>query len=246
MSISRFGGTLQQQFNPFQDDYLSEIIEATATAWVRLQPPKRGEIEDRITFRLAGRLANDPYFADLPYDVVPQYWLLGLNGQRLGRLDLRFKHRFSQRDYFAFEAKRLHVSRPGGGFSNEYSVYAGDAGMMAFVTEQYCKGFPAGGMLGYIMDGKSIDAWAGLVKRIDLRRKPLKLVGTTGLLKSALSAAIQHALSGTHLGETQHHLSTYNLRQFHLLLPVQSLSRWRMTQQSLPSSQPSQNPIATS
>ncbi len=168
MSSQIFNGRLDPQFNPFDDDYLVEILEATAVAWSRMNQPGTSEIEDRITFRLAGRLANDPHFAELPYDIVPQCWLLGLDGERLGRLDLRFKHRHSQRDYFAFESKRLHVTYPGGRFSTEYLIYAGDNGMMAFINEQYSKGFLAGGMLGYVMDGKANGAWSGLEKRIEL------------------------------------------------------------------------------
>jgi len=45
-------------------------------------------------------------FAEIPYDVTYQWWLLGLEGELLGRLDIRFKHRRSKRDYFGFEAKR--------------------------------------------------------------------------------------------------------------------------------------------
>ena len=131
MSIRRFSGSLKPEFNPFEEDYLIEILRAVSLAWASMCPPGRTEIEDRITFRLAGRLANDPQFSDIPYDIVPQYWLLGINGQRLGRLDLRFKHRSSHHDYFAFEAKRLHVRYPGGAFSTEYSSYAGEDGMLA-------------------------------------------------------------------------------------------------------------------
>jgi hypothetical protein len=220
MSALRFSGRLEPKFNPFQEDYLAEILKAAALAWARMRPPSRGEIEDRITFRLAGRLANDPYFSEIPYDVVPQYWLLGLNGQRLGRLDLRFKHRYSQRDYFAFESKRLHISYPGGNLSTEYPTYAGDDGMMAFVVGQYCKALPAAGMLGYIMDAKSDKAWTGLEKRIDVRRKPLKLAKKCTFPKSALSEAVRDGMQGTHLGETKHDLKTHSLRLFHLLLPV--------------------------
>ena len=82
------------------------------------------EAPHRALPRLYGRLLNDPHFAELPYDVIAQCCLLGLNGEQLGRLDLRFKHRHSQRDYFAFESKRLHVTYPGGSFSTEYPTYA--------------------------------------------------------------------------------------------------------------------------
>lgn len=213
-------GRLEDRFNPFDDDYLAEILEATATAWARMEHPERGEIEDRITFRLAGRLAHDTCFADLPYDIVPQSWLLGLNGERLGRLDLRFKHRYSKRDYFAFEAKRLHVTYPGGGFSPEYSVYVGDNGMMAFIVGQYAGGLAAGGMLGYIMDGRSDRAWSGLGSSIDAQRKSLKLAGGSSLTGSVLVNAITNEVDGVHLGETDHSLGSHRLRLFHLLLPV--------------------------
>ena len=186
------------------------------------EQPRQNEIEDRITFRLAGRIANDRYFEEIPYDVIPQYWLLGLNGQRLGRLDLRFKHRNSQRDYFAFESKRLHVSYPGGSFSTEYSTYTGEKGMMAFIHGYYSRGLPACGMLSYIMDGNSNKAWSGLERRIDIRRKSLKLVTGSKFVTSNLSWTTKNGMAGTHLGETRHNLQTHKLRVLHLLLPLQS------------------------
>jgi hypothetical protein len=220
MSGRRFNGRLEPKFNPFDDDYLAEILEAAAIAWNRMKHPTVGEIEDRITYRLAGRLLNDPHFVELPYDVIAQCCLLGLNGEQLGRLDLRFKHRHSQRDYFAFESKRLHVIYPGGSFSTEYPTYAGDDGMMAFIEGQYSNGFLAGGMLGYVMDGKTDTAWNGLEKRIDAQRSPLKLARGSKLSKSALSKAIGKGMKGSCLGETDHDLKTRHLRLFHLLLPV--------------------------
>ncbi len=220
MSSSIFNGRLDPQFNPFDDDYLVEILEATALAWARMNPPDINDIEDRITFRLAGCLANDPDFAELPYDVVPQFWLLGPNGELLGRLDLRFKHRHSQRDYFAFESKRLHVTYPGGRFSTEYPAYVGEDGMMAFINGQYSRGLSAGGMLGYIMNGNTDGAWGGLEQRIELQRTPLKLIERSSLVQSVLSKALEHAMTDTRLGETEHDLGTHHVRLFHLLLPI--------------------------
>jgi len=221
MSGRVYNGKLESKFNPFDEDYLAEILEAAAVAWARMKQPDRNEIEDQITRRLAGRLMNDPYFAELPYDIVVQYWLLGLNGEALGRLDIRFKHRHSRRDYFAFEAKRLHVTYPKGGFSAEYSTYAGEEGMMAFVEGQYCGGLPAAGMLSYIMDGQSDKAWAGLEARIESQRKPLKLAAGSGFAKSMLFGAVAIGMRGTHLGETEHSLDARQLHLYHLLLPVQ-------------------------
>jgi hypothetical protein len=220
MSGQIFNGRLDPKFNPFDDDYLVEILEATAVAWARMNQPGTTEIEDHITYRLAGRLANDPHFAELPYDIVAQFWLLGRDGERLGRLDLRFKHRHSRRDYFAFESKRLHVTYPGGRYSTEYPAYAGDDGMMAFINGQYSQGCLAGGMLGYVMDGKADRAWSGLEQRIELQRASLKLLDSSKLVQSVLSRAIANALANTHLGETEHALDTLHLRLFHLLLPA--------------------------
>lgn len=220
MSSRMFSGRLEDRFNPFDDDYLIEILEAAAVAWARMEHPNGSEIEDRITYRLAGRLANDPHFAELPYDIIPQCWLLGLHGERLGRLDLRFKHRHSKRDYFAFEAKRLRVTYPSGNFSTKYPTYVGKKGMMAFIEGHYSKGLSAGGMLGYVMDGKADKAWTGLGSRIDAQRNPLKLVGGSRLTKSVLSMVIAKGTDGAHLGETDHDLGSHHLRLFHLLLPV--------------------------
>jgi hypothetical protein len=148
--------------------------------------------------------------------------LLGLDGEYLGRLDLRFKHRHSHRDYFAFEAKRLHVRYPGGKVSPEYITYAGEDGMMAFIAGQYSEGFRAGGMLGYVMDGDSSKAWDGLMKCIDERRNPLKLSPNSGLVKSALLVPVSPNLPVVPLGETEHSLTAHKLRLLHLLLPVLS------------------------
>lgn len=213
-------GKLESKFNPFDDNYLVEILEAAAVAWNRMKHPSTSELEDQITYRLAGRIANDPHFLEIPYDVIPQCWILGLNGERLGRLDIRFKHRRSQRDYFAFEAKRLHVTYPKGKFSTEYPTYTGAEGMMAFIEGQYSKGFLAGGMLGYVMDGQSSKAFSGLKERVKAQRAVLKLAADSELTESSLSHATIKGMANTHLGETEHNLPTNDFRIYHMVLPV--------------------------
>jgi len=220
MRLSDSNLRLDKAFNPFAVEYVGEILGAVAMAWARMRKPPGNEIEDRITNRLAGRLQNDPLFETFPFDVVPQYWLLGLNGERLGRLDLRFKHRHSQRDYFAFEAKRLHVTHPGGSFNPEYSVYTGEEGMLAFVSGQYSARLPVAGMLGYVMDGETDKAWTGVGRRIEARRTFLRLLAASRFAKSALIGSVAQGKAGTRLGETTHDLGTHTLRLFHMLLPV--------------------------
>jgi len=219
----RFGdasGYLDVEFNPFTDDYLGEILRAVAAAWARMKPAKQRGLEDQITLALAGRLRHDPEFAILPFDIVPQYWLTDGEGRRLGRLDLHFKYRTSQRDYFAFEAKRLHVSYPGGTISPEYAAYANDEGMGAFVAGQYSKGLPCAGMLGYVMDGNVEKAWTGVAARIHAKRDELCLPEKSEFIESSLKHHVGCGVPGTLLGETQHTLSSHILRMLHMLLPV--------------------------
>jgi hypothetical protein len=219
----RFGdasGRLDAEFNPFADDYLGEILSAVALAWARMKPAKQRGLEDQITLALAGRLRHDGIFENLPFDIVPQYWLTDIDGQRLGRLDLHFKYRTSQRDYFAFEAKRLHVSYPGGTFSTEYAAYAGDDGMGAFVESQYSKGLPCAGMLGYVMDGNIEKAWTGVAARVHGRRDTLCLPTKSEFIESSLKHHVACGVVGTRLGETQHALTSHLLRMLHMLLPV--------------------------
>lgn len=219
MSGVRFSGRLSTTFNPFGDDFLADIMKATATAWQRMKKPQRNELEDAITRRLVGRIKNDPVFYNLPFDVDTQYWLLGLDGETLGRLDVHFKHRHSKRDYFAFEAKRLRVRYPNGKSSTEYPAYVGDPGMMAFLEGQYADGLPTGGMLAYVMDGLTDKTWSGLTKRIEARRKPLRMAQSGTLMRSSLSSAVS-TTPGAHLGETEHSLEKGQFRILHLILPV--------------------------
>lgn len=227
MKLDPSSGRLAPAFNPFDEDYLVEILDAVIRAWARMRRPGRREIEDRVTFRLAGRIVNDPLFADLPYDVVPQYWLLGLNGERLGRLDLRFKHRQSARDYFTFEAKRLHVTYPSGARRAEYSKYTGKDGMMCFIKGKYASGMQAAGMLAYVMDGDCRRAWDGVHDQIERRRPQLKLLARSRLAISPLCLRTKNLVVGAHLGETYHKLTPRNLRILHLMLPIGSKIRRR-------------------
>ncbi len=215
----RFGSSqLAPEFNPFEDEYIGEILTAVALAWARMKAPKWSEIENQITNRLAGILISDVPFRNLPFEVVPQYPLLNIDGKILGQLDLRIKYPQSQRDYFAFEAKRLHVTSVGGVFRQEYREYIGDPGMGAFIEGQYSKGLPAAGMLGYVMDGDTGKAWQGLVKSIESKRNDLRLITNGALVESAMRSFIEGAASGTKLGESLHDLITHRLRIHHLLL----------------------------
>ena len=213
-------GQLAPEFNPFfRLDYLAQILEAVAVAWRQMPKPRPAEIENQITSRMAGWLLNASDFAgELPFHIMPQHELLDIKGKILGRLDICFKHLQSTRDYFAVEAKRLHVPYSSGR-QTEYPAYVGEEGMMAFVDGPYARNLPAGGMLGFVMDGETGKAWSGLASRIEDRRQRLKLEGSSQLTRSKLSRIEACGMPGTLLGETEHQIG-YKLRLFHLLLPV--------------------------
>lgn len=220
MKFSSSSGILEPAFNPFAEDYLAEMLDAVIVAWSRMRRPGRKEKEDHITYRLAGRIQHDPLFVDLPFDVAAQYWLLGLHGERLGRLDLRFKHKHSARDCFVFEAKRLHVTYPSGRFKPEYSGYTGADGMMCFVCGRYPTEVGVGGMLGYVMDDDCERAWDGVFAQIESCRPALKLLASSSLALSSLSGKTIKSIIGAKLGETHHDLETRRLRVLHLILPI--------------------------
>lgn len=218
MKFADHSGRLAEEFDPFADEPLGDMIAAVALAWTKIK--RIPEIENRITKKLAGRLMNDEAFRDLPFVVDAQKMLIDLDGNETGRPDLVFRHRSSHRAYFAFEAKRLHVVSEGGNFSDEYATFAGLDGMEAFTTQQYSAGLPAAGMLGYVMDGRTSEAWAGLSRIIDKRRERLRMSSSACLEVSSLSQYLAHGVSSALLGETFHQLSPISLRLLHLLLPM--------------------------
>ena len=242
MRFASDSGRLDPEFDPFGENVLAEIMEAVIRAWSRVRRFTSEEIrkkrtakgkrktgtcpvephENWITDRLAGRILNDPLFRALPFDVDAQKRLLDMEGNEPGRIDLYFKHRHSQRAYFAFEAKRLHVTYPCGKWSNEYSTYTSDKGMEAYVLGQYAEGFPTAGMLGYVMDGDTAGAWWGLDANIQARRVPLLMETEGKLEKSPLGHLTANGKSGALLGETRHHLAAGIMRLFHLLVSYEA------------------------
>lgn len=183
-----------------------------------MRNPPADEIEDRITRRLAGRLQNDEDFRELPFDVVYQFPILDLHGSYLGRLDLRFKHMQSLRDYFAFEAKRLHVAYPSG-FKTEHSVYVSDGGMMCFVTGKYSAGLPHAGMLAYVMDSDVPRAWNGLSDAIENNRNSLKLRNDASFTASVVDDMITTIIATARVAETAHEFDDGPMVMTHMLLP---------------------------
>lgn len=219
MKFGEASGWLDAEFNPFTDDYLGEILQAVAMAWACMKQPKPNDLEDQITRKLAACLRHNHVFRNLPFDVTQQFILDNEDANYLGRLDLHLKYRQSQRDYFAFEAKRLHLNY-GGNIVGEYVKYVSSEGMGAFIEGPYSKDLPAAGMLGYVMDGDTEKAWTGLAARIEAKRDDLCLVTASQFIESSLKHHSESGLPGTRIGETRHNLVSHALRLFHMLLPV--------------------------
>ncbi len=240
MRFATNSGRLASEFDPFSMDVLADMMQIVIFAWGKVKRFTPAQIikkwnakgtkgndvvcpmmphENWITDRLYGQIWNDPQFHTIPFVVVPQLRLIDIDGNEPGRIDLWFLHRHSQRDYFSFEAKRLHVTYPGGSTKTEYATYTSTAGMGAYVLGQYSAGIPAAGMLSYVMDGDTTKAWEGLNSAIQASEESLLMAPQSGLSASKLNLPLSDSDTKSLLGETIHNRPGSELRLFHLLLP---------------------------
>ena len=132
-----------------------------------------------------------------------------------GRIDILFSYIGTPQEevYFAFECKRLRIPYESGLDTNN-SNYVGDQGMVCFVTGKYSESGKNGGMIGYVMDGKTEKAIWSLGKLIKSKRAVLKLAKETDLERSSVMADSEN------IRETRHVLSTRRFTIHHVFLAV--------------------------
>lgn len=200
----------------FPDGFVFEILELLLATWEKLKLTRDVRLEPRIT-NLFNRAIEDEYTRQgKAWYVHPEIKEADpITGKEISRTDIRLYHREvpGQKLYFALEAKRLHVEsddRTRGG----YGEYAGNDGMMCFITGKYSRSAPAGGMLGYVMDGDLERAAQGVTNAIRNAAAQLRLVSGGDYQPSKLMP--QHPWNG----ETQHERNTGLFSMFHLLLPL--------------------------
>jgi hypothetical protein len=83
---------------------------------------------------------------------------------------------------------------------------------MCFITGKYSKGLPAGGMIGYVLDGKVNKAIASVKKNIDKKYHDLCLKTNTSLDQLSL-------LNQSNLRETNHVLERQDFTIHHIFCP---------------------------
>ena len=205
----------------FPDEFVPEILELLLATWEKLKLPRDVHLEPRIT-NLFNRAIEDEYTRQgKSWYVHPEIKEADpTTGKEVSRTDIRLYHREvpGQKLYFALEAKRLHTESDGrtrGG----YGEYAGNDGMMCFITGKYADLAPACGMLGYVMDGNLEFAAQGVANAIRNTAAQLRVVAGGEYKSSTLMP--EHPWNG----ETQHERNTGLLSMFHLLLPVRRLAK---------------------
>ena len=166
------------------EDLVPEIIDCVFAAWAAFKMPQPTERENPITYRLCARVRREKTKRNLPFNVEPQSDELDPEtGKRIGQVDLRFVP-FGQSEYvhFAIECKRLNVP-----FASGKKSLAGEyvnQGMMRFASGKYGAGLRTGGMLGYVMDGKTADAIKAVDQKITSEATPLCLLAPKRLSPS--------------------------------------------------------------
>ncbi len=83
---------------------------------------------------------------------------------------------------------------------------------MRFVTGQYASSVNSGGMLGYVLDGKSDEAITSVGQNIASRRTELKMSASGGLDRSALHP------DNSSIRQTDHALSQRQFQVHHIFL----------------------------
>lgn len=198
----------------FDDGLVSDILQVLTAAWDRMPKPSALTIETKITRRYGVFVRQEKSARNLPFRVHVEHSLTDpITFEESGRIDLCLQPASNREElYFAFECKRLRVPYSSG-VSGNLSAYVGVAGMGCFISGQYAKGLPHGGMIGYVMDGNLSTAKSALKKKIAAESKALLLTVGTELCAS------RHHPKEARISESLHELSTGSLVLHHVLLP---------------------------
>lgn len=201
----------------FPEDLIPEILELVRISWDSFEKPDRLELEKRITGRFKEWVRHKKNKRDdLPFKIRAEVSIPDIeSGQESGRVDFIFDYIGTIREevYFAFECKRLRIPYESGLYTNN-SEYTNEQGMMCFVTGKYSEGLPCGGMIGYVMDGKTEKAILSVGKLIKKKRLILKLAKDTGLERSSVMGNSQN------VRETRHILNERKFTIHHIFLAV--------------------------
>jgi hypothetical protein len=166
----------------FPEEFIPAILGLITESWGKFEKP-RDTHEVPITQAFCLLLQREKNLTDLPFKIRWELSLLdSMTCDDLGRADLLFDFIGTAREevYFLFECKRLNVLSSSGRQSRA-GEYVGDDGMMCFITDKYSAGLPAGGMIGYVMDGEIARAISSVGRAILKNQTKLGLRNGSGL-----------------------------------------------------------------
>jgi len=157
----------------FPDDQVPGVISLILGSWKTFAlPSDRGEVP--ITRAFCAHLRNDQNRSRHLFRIDWEPYVLDMEGEVLGRLDIRFTHGYDSAVYLSIECKLLRVRPPGGKFANLATEYV-TQGMYRYFNGKYATGLNKGGMLGYVMDGDTPEAQKHVKLAIEDRRTQLKM-----------------------------------------------------------------------
>jgi hypothetical protein len=141
----------------FPEGEIPHVLRSLQQSLSTLRKQTPVEHENKLTMRLLNSLRRDPVLRDRAIQPDPQAYADGGETGIEGRPDIRFLFVCAGRSpapYLVVEAKRLHVTFPGGKWQSLVSEYTiGHQGMMCFITGRYAGDQECGIMVGYVFDG---------------------------------------------------------------------------------------------
>ncbi len=200
----------------FPSGFAGEVMLLVLETWQVFSLHRDVRLEERITAVFRDALI-DAYVAS------GRSWFIALEdpitdptfGTELGRNDLTFfpPHHYGQKVFFTVECKRLHVTTASG-FRHLADEYVKE-GLQRFVEGKYSSGLPCGGMLGYVMDNRTAEAFARVCHEIKSKSRILKMEATE-MLQSPSSILPTQPQSA----DSIHHREDGVFTVYHLLVGV--------------------------
>ena len=163
----------------FLNGFAGEVMLFMLETWREFSLHREVRLEERITALLAQAMEEAYEAQQRRWFVFPEVPVTDPTfGTQTGRNDLRFYHRDipGQKVFFTVECKRLHVTTKSG-FRHLADKYVNE-GLQRFVDGKYSAGLPCGGMLGYVMDDRSSEAFVKVQDAIGSRTGALKMKGS--------------------------------------------------------------------
>lgn len=198
--LSHSGNTNPLRRELFPLGFAGEVMLLILETWHNFSPHHEIRGETRITAVFRDALIK-------AYAAAGRSWFVALEdpitdpdfGTELGRNDLRFypPNHHGQTIFFTVECKRLRVKTKSG-FRHLADKYA-DEGVQRFVDGRYSAGLPCGGMIGYVMDNETSQAFASVQSEIKTRHAALKMPAQNGIrIPSTVLSSYQWSADTVH------------------------------------------------